>query len=82
LKDLTGVAAVLFFQLPGLDDIEEPSDSDSDAEEEKKEESSEEESDASASQGGWDEQQLELLINEGMLNDEYQIGDEGHDAPW
>ena len=62
LKDLTGVAAVLHYPLPGIDDIEEDSDNSSDNN--AGDQSSEEEK---ASGPSFDDDQLDLLMNEGMI---------------
>jgi len=62
LKDLTGVAGVLYCPIPGIDDIEEDSSDDSD-----KEEKSEESEEEKTNKISFEDEQLELLINEGMI---------------
>ena len=71
LKDMTGVAGILRFNLPGIDDVDEI-DSDSDAISES-EESEEEEKKQS-----FDEQQLDFLLGEGLLNDDVDSGGESY----
>jgi len=64
LKDLTGVAAILFFALPGIDDISEDENDSSD--EERKSENTEEE-ESGKSQSNFDDEQLDILMNEGLI---------------
>ena len=64
LKNLTGIAAVLFFPLPGLDDIDEDSDDSSDEDNKNNTSSDEEEKSQTTA---FDDEQLDLLMNEGMI---------------
>lgn len=61
---MTGVAGILRFNLPGLDDVDEI-DSDSEADQTQ---SDDEEEDKGKKQT-FDEQQLDFLMGEGMLDD-------------
>lgn len=73
LKDLTGIAAILFFALPGLDDVEED-DYHSSSEEEKTDESEEEKGGKSqSSEQSFQEEQMEMLMNEGMIGYEDEL---------
>ena len=69
MKDLTGVAAILRFPLPGLDDIDEDTEDSDDVDQDSEEEEKESEG------KNFDDDQMELLLNEGML-DEGDYGDE------
>ena len=71
LKDMTGVAGILRFNLPGLDDVDE-ADSDSDAQSASESEDNEEEE----KKQSFDEQQLDFLMGEGMLDDQVDSADE------
>ena len=76
LKNMTGVAAILRFSLPGLDDVEEDDDDQDSSDEvyiENKDSSSDDEDDnqsASQQSSNFDDEQLDLLLNAGMIEGE------------
>eukprot|EP00355_Strombidium_rassoulzadegani_P007744 CAMPEP_0168616074 /NCGR_PEP_ID=MMETSP0449_2-20121227/4840_1 /TAXON_ID=1082188 /ORGANISM="Strombidium rassoulzadegani, Strain ras09" /LENGTH=303 /DNA_ID=CAMNT_0008656849 /DNA_START=336 /DNA_END=1244 /DNA_ORIENTATION=+ len=82
LKQMTGVAAILRFELPGLDDVEELNDSDSEKDSDelsaysngsksgKEAESDDDQIDSKKleNQGGFDQEQLDILMNGGYID--------------
>ena len=64
LKDMTGIAGILFYALPEIEDIEEDSEHSSDEDKAAIEEFEEESKESSQN---FEDEQLDLLMNEGMI---------------
>ena len=73
LKDMTGVAAILRFALPGLDDIDEP---EVDSDEELRRELEDEEEEEKEEKKTFEEEQLEFLLNNGLVSNVGEYGEE------
>lgn len=74
---MTGVAAILRYALPGIDDIQEEDDNSDDTEKESGESSDDDRSKQSG-QSNFDDDQLDLLLNEGLIkNDDYDDEEDG-----
>jgi len=64
LKDMTGIAAILKFALPELDDIEEDEENSSDDDSKSQ---SEQQSESETSMKGFDDEQIEKLLDGGLM---------------